>query len=76
MKTKAWAYGLATAIIAAAANAAMVLLGSFTFAPELLRNPQFWEAVGGAIVFAGLKTAFAYLAKSPLPGSAPKSETK
>ena len=67
MTCKAWLYGFLAGLVAAIANAGSVALGAFAFAPDLLRRADFWEAVGGAIVFAGLKFIFAWFARSPLP---------
>lgn len=68
MTLKAWMYGLLTAVIASAANAGSAALGAMVFAPELLSNGHFWKVIGATAAFAGLKTALAWLAKSPLPG--------
>lgn len=68
MTLKMWLYGLLSGVIASAANAGSAALGAMVFAPELLRNAHFWHVIGGTAAFAGLKTALAWLAKSPLPG--------
>ena len=68
MSLKAWLYGLLSGVIASAANAGSAALGAMVLAPELLKNPHFWEVIAGTAAFAGLKTALAWLAKSPLPG--------
>jgi hypothetical protein len=68
MTLKAWLYGLLSGVIAAAANAGSAAVGAMVFAPDLLKNGQFWEVIAGTAAFAGLKTALAWLAKSPLPG--------
>jgi hypothetical protein len=67
MSLKAWLYGLFSGVIASAASAGSAALGAMAFAPELLRNGHFWEVIAGTAVFAGFKTAMAWLAKSPLP---------
>jgi hypothetical protein len=64
---KAWIYGLLSGVIASAANAGSAALGAMVFAPELLKNGHFWEVIAATAAFAGLKTALAWLAKSPLP---------
>jgi hypothetical protein len=68
MSLKAWFYGLLSGVIASAANAGSAALGAMVFAPELLRNGHFWAVIAATAAFAGLKTALAWLAKSPLPG--------
>lgn len=68
MNIKAWIWGLGTAVISAAADSGVALLGATVFAPELMRDGRFWLVLFGTIGFAALKSAFLYLKKSPLPG--------
>lgn len=75
MSIKAWMYGLLSGVIASAANAGSAALGAMVFAPELLKNGHFWTVIAATAAFAGLKTALAWLSKSPLPGFLETSTT-
>lgn len=67
MTIRTWLHGLAAAVISAAADSGVALLGGIMFAPGLLADHQFWAVLGGTIGFSALKTALAYLKQSPLP---------
>jgi hypothetical protein len=67
MSLKAWLLGLLSGVIASAANAGSAALGAMVLAPELLHEAHFWKVITATAAFAGIKTALAWLAKSPLP---------
>jgi phosphoglycolate phosphatase-like HAD superfamily hydrolase len=75
MSLKAWLFGLLSGVIASAANAGSGLLGAMVLGPELLHDRNFWKVMCATALFAGLKTALAWLKQSPLPAVLLTTET-
>ena len=65
---RAWVHGLYAALLSAIGDAGTAALGTVVFAPDLMQQAKFWRVIVGMVAFSALKTVFAYLKQSPLPG--------